>query len=221
MRAGSYCLLTLMVISTLGCGLGQHKLDYTPPQPHDVVTSVTVAGTKDEVWAKLVPALSKTFFVINNIDKDSGLINVSYAGDPEQFIDCGKIYSSVHDLAGERVYHFPAATAYKEYEYFQHALWLAHRRMHLDGRVNIVVEEKTTKETTVSVNVNYIVQKTVNYPYVASGYGSYPGAGNNVDTISFIGDKTDTFAAGTICRSKGSLEKQILDLVSNDGAQTH
>ncbi|UUZ73433.1 hypothetical protein LP415_09480 [Polaromonas sp. P1(28)-8] len=64
---------------------------------------------REAVWTAAVPELGKRFFVINNLDKASGLINISYSGDPEKYIDCGRITSFVKNAKGERTYEFPGS----------------------------------------------------------------------------------------------------------------
>jgi len=71
---------------------------------------ITVDKPRDVVWNSSIPELGKKIFVINNIDKSSGLINLSYSGNPEDFIDCGRIISHVQNLAGSRTYDFAGAT---------------------------------------------------------------------------------------------------------------
>ena len=71
----------------------------------------TVERSRDAVWNASVPELGKQFFVINNLDKSSGLMNISYTGDPERYIDCGRITSYVKNARGERTYDFAGAKA--------------------------------------------------------------------------------------------------------------
>ena len=49
----------------------------------------------EEAWSRAIPQIGKSFFVINNIDKSSGILNVSYTGDPEKYVDCGTIHSEL------------------------------------------------------------------------------------------------------------------------------
>src|SRR5262245_21227292 len=55
------------------------KMDYVRPSASPVASnSKTIAKPRDIVWNASIPELSKQFFVINNMDKSSGLINMSY-----------------------------------------------------------------------------------------------------------------------------------------------
>ena len=64
------------------------KVDYIRPTAQVAPSSntKTVERPRDLVWNASVPELSKQFFVINNLDKSSGLMNISYTGDPERHI---------------------------------------------------------------------------------------------------------------------------------------
>ncbi|WZB71892.1 hypothetical protein WJ968_09260 [Achromobacter xylosoxidans] len=61
----------------------------------------------DEVWTKAVPAIGKQFFVINNLDKSSGLMNLSYSGSPEQYVDCGHLNLQDQKASGVQTQSFP------------------------------------------------------------------------------------------------------------------
>lgn len=65
-------------------------LDYVGPAQTTKQNSTVVDRDRDAVWAEAVPRLGKQFFALNTIDKASGLINLSYSGDPERYVDCGR-----------------------------------------------------------------------------------------------------------------------------------
>ena len=84
-------MLVIISTSIIGCA---GKLQYFPPQTNPTLNNeVTINKSKEDVWKYLIPMLGKQFYVINNLDKNSGIINVSYGGDPEKYVDCGRIYS--------------------------------------------------------------------------------------------------------------------------------
>src|SRR5690554_3895515 len=112
MRTVALTALTLTVLT--GCA---GKLDYhRPTTPVAMQNEKVIKKSRDQVWDDAVPALGKQFFVINNLDKSSGLINVSYSGDPERYVDCGRINSYVKNARGERTYDFSASSAAQQYE---------------------------------------------------------------------------------------------------------
>jgi hypothetical protein len=69
-----------------------------------------VTGTSDIVWDRLVAQLSRGFYVINNIDKVSRLINVSFYSDsPDEYIDCGTTTRTYTRGSESHTYSYPLA----------------------------------------------------------------------------------------------------------------
>ena len=155
-------VLASLVSTVLLCSCAG-KVEYIRP----TTVSIPGANTKiidkprDAVWNAAVPELGKQFFIINNLDKSSGLINISYSGDPEKYIDCGRITSYVKNARGERVYDFAGAKAQQNYEIMEPGvgLFLIDRRMALEGRVNLVFQELNSSQTRVTANTRYLVQR--------------------------------------------------------------
>ncbi|WP_145143077.1 hypothetical protein [Roseomonas gilardii] len=203
------CGFSLLAVLT-ACG-GQ--VNYTPPTTTVAAqNSRTVSASRDQVWNKLVPALSSQFFVINTIDRSSGLINVSYGGDPEKYVDCGRIRSYVKNLRGERTYDFPGAQAQATYEMMNdNGLFVFNRSMKLEGRVNIVVQDIGPQQTLVTASTRYVVTRT-NVITALAG----PGSGNTVNSISLNSGSGDTFPGppgqATRCVATGKLEQDIIAL---------
>ena len=138
-------LQSIVVLGLLAACSG--KEEYVPPVTSSIPANSRVIDLpKDQVWASLIPKMSATFFVINTIDKASGLISVSYSGDPMTYIDCGSVHVTVTNARGERHYDFPAASAENRYEEMPSGVLLfVDRRMALEGRVNVIVEEVSSR----------------------------------------------------------------------------
>lgn len=191
-----------------GCVGG--KLIYNPPTSHAKITnSLTVDESKEQIWKRAIVALSSSFFVINNLDKESGLINLSYAGSPEKCIDCGEIDSYVKNFAGERRYKFPASTEYKVYEVMSGTnLFRFQRKLTLEGRINIVIQEISENQSIVTVNIRYIVTKN-NTIYDMQGRSQ-----SSSETISFNTNGYEKFSeSSTICYASTNLEKEIFEIL--------
>lgn len=191
------------------------KVDYVRP------TSTTSHGfnvkvidkPRDTVWSTTVPELGKRFFVINNLDKTSGLINVSYSGDPEKYVDCGTVTSYVKNAKGERTYTFAASKAQQNYEVMDEGkLFFIDRRMALEGRVNLIFEDVGATQTRVTANTKYVVSRQRTFTFAANGQTQ-----SNSDSISFNSGSSATFAGASNqaleCTSTGALEREILDAV--------
>ncbi|MER2513125.1 MAG: hypothetical protein ABTQ25_12060 [Nitrosomonas ureae] len=206
-------ILLVAVSLVAGCA---GKLDYVrPTTPAAASTNYKIIDKpREAVWNASVPELGKQFFVINNLDKSSGLINISYSGDPEKYIDCGRVTSYVKNARGERTYDFSGAKAQQTYEVMNgNGLFFIERKMSLDGRVNLVFEELSPKQTKVTANTRYVVQRQQT---VRSAANNFPQSAS--DSISFNSGASSSFAANadgraTECVATGSLEREILSAI--------
>lgn len=229
-------IFTFISITLLfGCATqGVNTIRYTPSAYTRVNNEISVSRQQSQVWDKLVKELSKSFFVINNIDKESRIINISFFTDsPEQYIDCGKSYRTY--TQGDKVEHFVYETA--ESSKYKHATpkqpapafaqyVLVIRSTSLEGRSNIYIapEDKDKNKSIISVNTRYIFNvkfKGTIYNEHASGntffVGSVPEESRTIsfNTTELGFGKTDATGVSIKCFSKGILENKILDMVSN------
>jgi hypothetical protein len=63
-----------------------------PARFFEVKNETVVEKPYTQVWDGLVKELSKSFYVINNIDKESRIINLSFStNSPSEYVDCGKV----------------------------------------------------------------------------------------------------------------------------------
>lgn len=210
------CLSSLIT----GCAAGQ--MAYQPPSQHAQTNIKTIDKPLDEVWKNAVSNLGKQFFVINNIDKSSGLINVSYNGSPEKYIDCGQLSSHVENLRGTRDYNFSGSKEYQEYEVMTNGiggeLWLVKRKMSLEGRINLIFEATTKNQTRITANTRYVVIKDIQLFSPGRSIAGMNGSTVNFhDSISFnSGNEAVKFTGNspTECKATGALEKEILELIN-------
>jgi hypothetical protein len=203
-------LLTVVFVS--GCAGELRYVRPNVPTPH--VNYKIVDKPREAVWNASVPELGKQFFVINNLDKSSGLINISYSGDPEKYLDCGRIKSHVTNLAGDRTYDFPGAKAQQSFEVMTgNGLFLIDRKMSVDGRVNLVFEEVSPNQTKVTANTRYVVQRQQTVRHAGDNFPQLTS-----DSITFNSGGSSSFAANadgraTECIANGVLEREILSAI--------
>ena len=205
-------LIAVLVTSVLaGCA---GKVDFVRPTAYgNIENSKTIAKPRDTVWNEAVPQLGKQYFVINYLDKESGLINLSYSGDPESFVDCGRITSYVKNVRGERTYDFPAARAYQTYEIIDgNGLFIFERKMSLEGRINLIFEETGPNSTKITANTRYVV--TLQQTSRKVGY-NIPQS--RTDAISFNSGGGTSFppnkdGRAVECISTGNMERDLLSL---------
>ena len=75
-------LANIMIVVSMGVvGCVSGKVNYIPPTGVQEKNSIILQQSMDEVWTKMIDGIGDSFFVINNIEKDSGLINVSYSNE--------------------------------------------------------------------------------------------------------------------------------------------
>jgi len=211
-------LIASLIIFVSIVGRAGH-IEYSPPTRSAYQrNSIEIDKNKDEVWTMIVPALAKNFFVINNLDKESGIINISYSDDPEKYVACGYIESYVKNARGERTYYFPAASANQTYEVMNMkqsgGLFFINRKMNLEGRMNLIVEEMAPNKTIVTANTKYVLTKSGTVRNVQGASQSFS------DTISFNTNQGGRFPGsdyhpGTFCQANGNFEKEVLSLLFN------
>jgi len=112
-------IIALYAVMITGCATpGTSTFNYAPPQNSTKIQNeVIVSKPFEVVWDSLVRELAKSFYVINNIDKQSRIINVSFSTDtPEAYVDRG-ITTRTYSRGDERQtykYNLASASTYKE-----------------------------------------------------------------------------------------------------------
>ena len=87
----------VMTILLSSCAVDKKKLTenvgkYDPPNIDDTSFKNSVITSKnfDETWTSVVDFVNYSFFKIEKLDKDSGLLTLSFSSkEAEKFIDCG------------------------------------------------------------------------------------------------------------------------------------
>ena len=211
--AWSLGLATLIVLGLSGCLTGTYTYRGPATSP-PTSNAITIERPFDDVWKVLVPGLGKRFFVINNIDKASGLVNLSYSGNPETYVDCGQMTIFVKNARGDRTYNFPAASAHQVYESVDDgSLFFLERKVSLEGRMNLIVQQLSETQTQVTANTRYIITRSAQSRRVDL---QYPASIS--DTISFNSGQSASFAPRgknqpVTCRPTGRFENDVLDIV--------
>lgn len=215
MKRSSLFLLfvILLTLCASGCATGSYK--YTPPSEKFGKDYVDVVDKNiDDVWQASVSYVADTFFVLDNIVKDSYLINLSFSVDkPEEYIDCGQFDSTVKNARGERTYRFESASKYQEYESVENGNLYRHERtIGLSGKTNIILLKIAPEKTKIKINTRYVVSKNVKM------YGINPNVGysftlmNNFNTtLSFNTGGKGIDESTMACYPKHIIEKTIID----------
>lgn len=205
-------IITLAAAAALG-GCASAKVDYVQAAFSPVENSVNVSGTFDETWDKLIKRLSSDFFIINNVEKNSRIINVSFSSStPEKYVTCGTTTRQYADGTKNITYSYdPAAsTQYLSANDIGAFITLV-RKTRLEGRANIYVEAISSNMNSVSTNIKYILTANVSV---------FNASDVNIGNSSFVFDFSTknpsqpmhdgSALPPVVCHSTGTLEGMIL-----------
>jgi len=228
-------LILISIFFLVGCASipASYNVDYTPPLLTSINNEKVSSLSFDEVWDDLVADLSKTFYVINNIDKQSRLLNVSFriTSSINDYVDCGesikqfslasKEQNISYNVADSSSY-FTSSTVQNNvpntiyFEYF--------RIPSLEGRANIYVAP-VENGTQIMVNSRYSwifrgEYDTYLYMPLYDSHSKQASVGRRLDTgivepISFNTNQLGGNIGGVQCISTGKFERDILNLLSS------
>jgi hypothetical protein len=136
-------LMPVLFALSLLTGCGATTPEYTAPQPsaESVTTSVIMDESYNEAWDKLINFTSARFFAIDNYEKESGLMTLSFSSDPARYVDCGTVGTGSDQQGWIEWWRGTNSTA----------------SVSLDGRMNLTVQKVSRAETKVEVNTRYVV----------------------------------------------------------------
>lgn len=188
-----------------GCVAPPSKLDYTPPTEKQITNYKKVGANFETTWNKLIKELSEDFFVINNVEKASGLINLSFSSKtPTSFINCGETKRTFISGGKESAFEYRTSDSADYVTRSESGrVFSVKRTTSLDGRINILVSPEKDG-TGVLVNAKYV------FTVSSEGHdlvGRYVGTDKN--TLDF---STKSAASNGVitCQSSGSIERRIL-----------
>ena len=224
-------LFGIIIFVIAGCATqGVSSFNYSKHDPKSISNEIQVDQPYTQVWDKLVRNLSKSFYVINNIDKESRIINISFSSQtPSDFVDCGEVHRTYQHGKELHNYDYNVAdsSAFKVaggtnggFSFFSNVS----RTTSLEGRSNIYLAplENDKNKTTVAVNTRYILTMEVtgdNYAENMNGVlynrGQIPHTPNAVISFNTNKPTEHDFGAGnkTTCFSNGKLEQDVLQIL--------
>ncbi|MGB8338291.1 MAG: hypothetical protein WCD07_07275 [Burkholderiales bacterium] len=187
-----------------------------PPPPTataEVITSAnskTVMKSRDKLWRSVSSALSQSPFAVTSVDYKTGVMQLRYAGDPRNYIDCGRVNSKITLPTGERNYEFPAAIAYQQYQINnQGRVFNVDRRMNLEAQIVLMLQSLDATRTSARVETRYGVNRD---QYVTPLDGGAPF--NASDSVSFMYNESATFPnAATRCTATMQLENELMQFI--------
>lgn len=173
---------------------------YIPPAPlseHEKTYSAIVEKSYDDTWSALIQHAASTFFAIDNFEKESGLLTLSFGtGNPSAFIDCGHWDASWTDQQYQR---HQFSGAYVDY-------LMVYMNGSFTGKMNLLVAERGPQQSEVTVNARYIVQAPPNTWSFDSG---------GTATVNVSNPSRNVSTPSRTCQPTYKAETTILDAVRN------
>ncbi len=199
-------LVTIILISS--CALEKEKLTenigkYVPPNIDDTNFKNSVITNKDfdEAWTSITDFVNNSFFKIENLEKDSGLLTLSFGSkEAENFIDCGDfeytLFFTGEEFKGSYI------------DYAKSGLLAV-----LEAKMNINIQKIDNESTKISINTNYTysTQHALGYydPKLNQTYSFESGGYQTIDVINPIKGSIPT----RTCKSTNFAENAIFNLI--------
>ena len=198
----------VMTILLFSCAVEVEKLTenvgkYVPPNIDDTNFKNSVITNKnyDETWTDVTDFVNDSFFKIENLDKDSGLLTLSFGSkEPENFIDCGDfeytLFFTGEEFKGSYI------------DYAKSGLLAV-----LEAKMNINIQKIDNESTKISINTNYTfsTQHALGYydPKLNQTYSFVSGGYQTIDVINPISGSIPT----RTCKSTNFAENTIFNVI--------
>ena len=198
----------VMIIALSSCAVEKKNLTenvgkYVPPNIDDTNFKNSVITNKNfhETWTSVIDFIDDSFFKIQNLEKDSGLITLSFgSNEPENFIDCGDFEYTLF-FTGEK---FKGSYI----DYAKSGLLAV-----LEAKMNINIQKIDNESTKVSINTNYTfsTQHALGYydPELNQTYSFVSGGYQTINVLYPISGSIPT----RTCKSTNFAENSIFNVI--------
>ena len=203
-----FLLSLFMTILLSSCATKVEKITenvgkYVPPDIDytKFKNSVIINKSFDETWTSVIDFVSDSFFKIENLDKDSGFLTLSFGSKGvEDFIDCGDfeytLFFTGEEFKGSYI------------DYAKSGLLAV-----LEAKMNINIQKIDNESTKISINTNYTfsTQHALGYydPKLNQTYSFVSGGYQTINVINPISGSIPT----RTCRSTNFAENAIFDVI--------
>ena len=198
----------VMTVLLSSCAVEKEKLTenigkYVPPNIDNTNFKSSTISNKnfDETWNSLIDFVNDSFLKIENLEKDSGLLTLSFgAKEAEKFIDCGDfeytLFFTGEEFKGSYI------------DYAKSGLLAV-----LEAKMNINIQKIDNKSSKISINTNYTysTQHALGYydPKLNQTYSFVSGGYQTIDVINPIKGSIPT----RTCKSTNFAENAIFNLL--------
>ena len=215
MRKLMLVFMTVVMYAVLvGC-TSKTDFSYAPVQAYESANTMVYNSNINKVWDAAIKSIGEKFFVLDNIQKDSKIITLSYSvSDPAAYIDCGQVTAETKGASNSGTYTYQGAQA--EAVYYIGDPNIPHpqpvrRTARLEGKVNIIFVEEGKDKTKVTVNTRYVMSvKFESRRWVPAGYFMPVSESRNV-TFNTGQEGVGEGGSNLRCVTKYTLEKSILE----------
>lgn len=181
------------LVALAGCATSE--FDYQGPRGNPPTSqSLVLEKPFDETWDQLVDHVSKTFFSIDNFEKDSGLMIVNFSTQASRkYVECGTLNAKW--------------TANYQPQSFSgdYARYLGtYMGATVNGRANITLLPEGADKTRVSIAARYVLSSPAS--------PSRPGTTWSFSTTTMDAQQVSTPKGWQtrVCRATGKFEKDLL-----------
>lgn len=209
-----FFVLLLMFAGLVLTGCAKTVTTYIQPQEYEIKNTRVYNKGYDEVWKATVDSIATNFWSIDNVQKDSGIITISFATDEaSRWVDCGMMHHVVTQGVQDITYSMTDPNVALKQAVGGGNVWDVVRTVRLIAKSNIIVKKEGSSKTRVTINTNYnlvckygapLITPLVGAPFY---FGQPTTSSQNFTTIKEGRDNEQ------ICRSKNTLEENILDAI--------
>lgn len=140
------------------------RFDYSPPSDKNSIPSHerVIQVPFDQAWSGLIEAVGKSFFAIDNFEKESGLLTLSFSTRPfSQAVDGGHLWVKFDDsetVAGRAFWLGVRQRATKIDFDGNYADWVEqYLSGDMHGRMNIVLRKQSESTTRITINTRFVI----------------------------------------------------------------
>lgn len=221
--------LILFLTGCTGTQPAEYSQYYIAPKITKIENQRSVPLNYNDTWEKVVSQISDSTYFINNIDKENGLIKLSFPNPNiiSDYAHCGisKISFSLDTIIEDKSYKTADQSAnymppYDNTTDGVSAFFLKkirHPSLEINANIYIYPNEETT---TISVNAMYLW--TVNVSYEHYSYNTWyktlslrNRSSQTLDPISFNTNSENLNKNGLTCFSTGKFENDLLAIIDS------
>lgn len=172
--------------ASTGSGGVQYRQPEAAPESR---FSRTVDKPREAAWKALAAGVEKSPFTLQSANREGGAMTLMYSGDPERYVDCGRVVSQVKQSGAKREYDFPASRAHQRYEIAgKKGVYVVERKMALDAKVQLVLDEAGAHRSRARAKGYYTLTRTLSVRKTGAA-----GGDTTTDAVRFESDTSGVF----------------------------